>query len=118
VIRFQHVHKQLDNTAWGVELAALFALGKANAPRKYSKTCPSKSALRVLTLGKRTVTIKSMSSPRLVGSRILACIYLGQHSLERRVVLLDSIHGTVDNLAYEWIFSIGYKMFPACIAGT
>ena len=113
LVRFQHLHQELDDATRGVELAALLALGAGELGEEVL-VHPTQhvfgASFRVsnLDVGDQ---VDKLAQPGLVQGG--AGVVLGQHVLERQVVPLDGGHGVVHQLADDRLPRLRLEMRPA-----
>ena len=113
LVRFQHLHQELDDATRGVELAALLALGAGELGEEvlvHTSHHVFGAGLRVSNsdVGNQ---VDELAQTGLVQGR--PCVVLGQNVLERRVVPLDGGHGVVHQLADGRLPRLRLEVRPA-----
>ena len=112
-VGFQHLDEQLDDAAWGVELAALFSLGTRELREEVLVDAAEHISGAGFGVPDADVSdhVDQLAETLLVqgGPRVV----LGQHLLQRRVVPLDRGHGPIDGLADGRLPRPGLQVRPA-----
>ena len=99
LVRRQHGNEGLDDTARGVELAALLAFGTGELAEKVFVNAPEDILRAILLVSQTDGTdeIDQLTEPLLVQGG--AGVVLGQHAFEDTVVPFDVFHGVIDQFA-------------------
>src|ERR1700735_5331885 len=112
-VRFDHFDEELDDTSWGVELAALFTFRTGELSEEILVDAPEDVFGPALLVTKSNFPeqIDEFAQSVLIERR--AGIVLRQNALQRGVLLLDGNHRVVDYLSYRGLLCIVLKTRPS-----
>ena len=113
LVRLDHLDQQLDDGLRRVELAAALAFGAGELAEEVFVDAAEHVLAAALGVAEadRADQVDQFAEPLLVERR--PGVVLGEHALERRVVLLDRDHRVVDQLADRRLLGVRLEVRPA-----